>query len=196
MRDVSLPLRMKNGEVVICPGEIQGPRTLLKPVAPEYTRDIFREFTPEITTYMIPRSPARISETEQFIAEASMQREAGTDLMFVILDKESNEFLGVCGLHGTQNPKRPGFGIWLKKAAHKRALGREAIATLKAWSERILSIEAFVYPVDRRNHPSRRIAETLGGKVVSESKVKTMSGTELDELIYLIPLSALFGSPE
>ena len=189
MRDASQPLRMKNGQIVICPDEIEGPRLLLKPIVSEYANEIFKEFTLEITTYMFPRSPSHISETEQFIADACNQREAGTDLGFVILDKQNSDFLGVCGLHGTRNPREPEFGIWVKKTAQKKALGREAISVLKAWCERTLSIDGFVYPVDRRNQPSRRIPEALGGKVVREIKVATMSGGELDELIYLIPLS-------
>ncbi len=189
MRDASQPLRMKNGQIVICPDEIEGLRLLLKPIASEYADEIFKEFTLEITTYMFPRSPSHISETEQFIADACKQREAGTDLGFVILDKQNSDFLGVCGLHGTRNPREPEFGIWLKKAAQKKALGPEAISVLKAWCERTLSIDGFVYPVDRRNQPSRRIPEALGGKIVSENKVATIGGGELDELIYLIPLS-------
>jgi ribosomal-protein-alanine N-acetyltransferase len=189
MREASQPLRTKNGQIVICPDEIVGLRLLLTPVASEYADEIFKEFTPEITTYMLPRSPSHISETEQFIADACKQREAGTDLVFVILDKQNSDFLGVCGLHGTRNAEEPEFGIWLKKTAQRKALGLEAITVLKAWCERSLSIEGFVYPVDRRNQPSRRIPEAIGGKVVSEKKVATMSGGELDELIYLIPLS-------
>jgi ribosomal-protein-alanine N-acetyltransferase len=181
---------MKNGQIVICPEEIAGPRLLLKPLAPEYAAEVFQEFTPEIATYMLPISPSHLSETEQFIAEACKQREAGTDLGFVILDKDSSEFLGVCGLHGTLNPRQPEFGIWLKKDAQRKALGREAISVLKAWCELTLAIEGFVYPVDRRNQPSRRLAEALGGKVVSEKKVTNMGGGELDELVYLIPLSS------
>jgi ribosomal-protein-alanine N-acetyltransferase len=180
---------MKNGRVAICPDEIVGPRLVLKPITSGYAAEIFQEFTPEITTYMLPRSPSHISETEQFIAEACKQRAAGTDLGFVILDKLSSEFLGVCGLHGTRNPRQPEFGIWLKKAAQKKALGREAISVLKAWCEQTLAVEGFIYPVDRRNQPSRRIPEALGGRIVDEKKEMNMSGNELDEVIYLIPLS-------
>jgi ribosomal-protein-alanine N-acetyltransferase len=180
---------MKTGQIVICPDEIAGPRLLLKPIAAEYAAEIFQEFTPEITTYMMPRSPSHISETEQFIALACEQRKTGKDLGFVILDKLSNEFLGVCGLHGTHNSKQPEVGLWLKKAAHKKGLGREAVSVLKDWCEQTLDVEGLVYPVDRRNQPSRKIPEALGAKVVSEKKEANMSGGELDELVYLIPLS-------
>jgi [ribosomal protein S5]-alanine N-acetyltransferase len=73
---------MKKGEIVFCPDEIEGPRLVLKPIAFDHAVEIFKEFTPEITTFMFPRSPTHSSETEQFIAEACKQREAGTDLGF------------------------------------------------------------------------------------------------------------------
>ena len=189
MREASQPIRMKTGQIAICPDEIEGLRLLLKPIGSEYAAEIFQEFTPEITTYMMPRSPSHISETEQFIAETCRQREAGTDLGFVILDKQSSEFLGVCGLHGTHNSKQPEVGLWLKKAAHKKGLGREAISVLKDWCEQALDVEGLIYPVDRRNQPSRRIPEVLGGRIVDEKKEMNMSGNELEEVIYLIPLS-------
>jgi len=189
MREASQPLRMTNGQIVICPDEIPGPRLVLRPIAAEYAAEIFQEFTPEITTYMMPRSPSHISETEQFIAQAGEQRKTGTDLGFVILDKLSNEFLGVCGLHGTHNSKQPEVGLWLKKAAHGKGLGREAVSVLKDWCEQTLDVEGLVYPVDRKNQPSRKIPEALGGKVVSEKKETNMSGSELDEVIYFIPVA-------
>jgi RimJ/RimL family protein N-acetyltransferase len=113
----------------------------------------------------------------------------GTDLIFAILDKQTKEFLGVCGLHGAKNPREPELGVWLKKSVHGKGLGREAINVLRRWSERMLSVDGFIYPVDRRNLPSRKIPEALGGVVAGERRVQNMSGIELDELIYRIPVA-------
>ncbi len=180
-------LKMKNGQTVVCPDSIEGARIVLKPITLNYTNVIYTEFTPEITVYMFPRSAERISETEKFIRNASRQRAAGTDLVFVILDKQSGEFSGVCGLHNTGKVNQPEFGIWLKKGAQGKGLGLESISALKKWSERTLMVDSFIYPVDRRNQPSRKIAETLNGEIINEKKVKAMSGRMLDEVIYLIP---------
>ncbi|MCK5332230.1 MAG: GNAT family N-acetyltransferase [Candidatus Marinimicrobia bacterium] len=180
-------LKMKNGQTVVCPDSIEGARIVLKPITLNYTNVIYTEFTPEITVYMFPRSAERISETEKFIRNASRQRAAGTDLVFVILDKQSGEFSGVCGLHNTGKANQPEFGIWLRKGAQGKGLGLESISALKKWSERTLMVDSFIYPVDRRNQPSRKIAETLNGEIINEKKVKAMSGRMLDEVIYLIP---------
>lgn len=182
-----ISLKMKNGQTVVSPESIEGARIVLKPITMNYTNVIYTEFTPEITEYMFPRSAESISETEQFITAASRQRVAGTDLIFVILDKQSGEFSGVCGLHNTGKANQPEFGIWLKKGAQGKGLGLEAISALKNWSERMLMVDSFIYPVDRRNQPSRKIAESLHGKIIDEREVKALGGRKLDEVIYLIP---------
>ena len=46
---------------------IETERLLLVPITLHYAEEIFKEFTPEITTYMFPTSAENISETESFI---------------------------------------------------------------------------------------------------------------------------------
>ncbi len=162
-------------------------RLTLRPVTSAFTELIFAEFTPEITKYMLPSSPRHISETEQFIADTLEKRSRGSDLVLAILAKDTDEFLGCCGLHGRENPREPELGIWLKKAAHGRGFGREAVAAVRDWAERHLIVDAFIYPVDRNNTASRKIAEALGGTIVRSEPIKTMSGGELDAVIYKIP---------
>ena len=106
--------------------------------------------------------------------------------MLAILAKDTDEFLGCCGLHGRENPREPELGIWLKKSAHGRGFGREAVAAVRDWAERHLIVDAFIYPVDRNNTASRKVAEALGGTIVRSELIKTMSGGELDAVVYKI----------
>lgn len=85
--------------------EIVTDRLTLRPVTAAFTELIFAEFTPEITKYMLPSSPRHISETEQFIANTLEKRSRGSDLVLAILAKDTDEFLGCCGLHGRENPR-------------------------------------------------------------------------------------------
>jgi ribosomal-protein-alanine N-acetyltransferase len=179
-------LRMKNGESVIGPPLLEGARIALTPVSRVFAQDIFREFTPEVTAWMFPKSPSQLDETHEFIDKAIRQWHLGTDLTFAILDKSCREFLGTCGLHGGGHPRRPEFGIWLKVGAHGKAFGREAISTLRDWSAEALDVDSFIYPVDRRNTPSRKIAESLGGIAIGERQVRSMSGVDLELVVYRI----------
>lgn len=168
--------------------EINSARLILRPVSGEFAEPIFADFTPEIARFLIARSPTQLSETAGYIAEAVENRRQGTDLSLVILHRETHEFLGGCGLHNRKSSREPELGIWIKKSAHGHAYGREAIAALCAWGERALVVDAFLYPVDRQNIPSRKIPESLGAKIVGAERVPTMSDGELDIVIYRIPV--------
>ena len=111
---------------------------------------------------------------------------SNNSLPFVILNKATSEFLGCVGLHGEKNVRTPELGIWLKQAAHGSGYGREAVHLLVNWAIANIDFDYFLYPVDRRNIPSRKIPESLGGKVVKEFENTTPTGKFLDMLVYRI----------
>lgn len=49
---------------------IETERLLLVPISLQYAEEIFKEFSPEITTYMSPKPAKDISETKQFIQDS------------------------------------------------------------------------------------------------------------------------------
>lgn len=73
-----------------------------------------------------------------------------------------------------------------KKKAQGNGFGREAIHLLKNWADRNLQYEYLLYSADRRNNPSQKIAESLGGKVFREYQITNKSGNILDLLEYRI----------
>lgn len=170
------------------PLQILADNCVLEPVSLNYLQQMFQEFTPEITTYMVPTSPESIDDTRNFIESAFAQRQAGTDLIMVILSHGDKEFLGVCGLHVRgEGARQPEFGLWIKKSAHGNGYGREAIHAFKRWADEHLEVDAYIYPVDKRNVPSRKIPESLRGVVIREVIAPTMNGGTLDEVVYRIP---------
>lgn len=162
-------------------------RLVLRPITHQFAEIIFQEFTPEINRFMFPASPKEIGETTAFISSAIALRQKNAELVTVILGRETNEFLGVCGLHSRKDPEEPEFGIWLKKGAHGSGYGREAIHALYDWACNSLEVAAFIYPVDKANTPSRKIPESLQGVIVGEVMAPTMGGGVLDKVIYRIP---------
>ncbi len=135
---------------------------------------------------MHPRSHQTISETELFINETLLEMQDGSNLIVVILKKDSQEFLGCSGIHELKS-KYPATGIWLKKSAHGNGYGLEAIAALKTWAEDNLDYEYLIYPVDRANIPSRKIPERLGGQIFREYDQTNLSGNILHLVEYRIP---------
>ncbi len=170
---------------------IEGDRVTLKSINKNYSSEIFKEFTSEITQYMFPKPAEKIEETLSFISESLDGMRGGWDLVLVITQKENGEFLGCCGFHGKGNPRTPEIGIWIKKEAHGNKYGREAIKTLTSWAVENIDFDYAIYPVDKANVASRKIPEALGGTIFDEKRAKTMSGNYLDEVIYKIPYEIL-----
>lgn len=165
---------------------ISGDRIRLVPISPEYSEIIFKEFTDEITRYMVPAVPANIEEINVFIQSSIRDMEENIDLTLAILKKNDDEFLGVCGLHGKLEPNEPVLGIWLKKSAHGYKYGQEAIKLLADWARKNIMFNHMVYPCDIDNIASRKIAENLNGSIFRTGKVKSMSGRTLNEIAYKI----------
>lgn len=112
---------------------------------------------------------------------------SGTDLPLVVRLKTTGEFLGMIGLHHIGSPE-PEIGIWIKEVAHGLGYGREAIAATIAWAREKVDAAAFIYPVAVQNHPSRHLAESLGGTLVGTRQLRKPSGVVLDEVVYRISI--------
>ena len=162
---------------------IQTKRLTLIPVSEKYIDDITTHFTAEITKYMWPKTPKPKTEITNHIISKRNEMQDCKELMMVILSRENNSFLGVCSIHKA-NTDTPELGIWLKKSAHGNKYGVESIEALKKWAELHLVYIYLKYPVDKKNIPSRNIAESLSGKIEDEYLKKSESGVILDEVEY------------
>jgi len=164
---------------------IEASRLKLKSTSEKYAQDIFKEFSEKITTFMHSKAADDISETLAFIKMSQNKMSKSEELQVVILDKGTDEFLGHGGIRKL-NTNTPELGIWIKESAHGNNYGKEVISALKEWIDNNLQYKYIVYPVDKRNIPSRKIAESLGGVIESSYKKKSMSGNILDEVEYRI----------
>jgi RimJ/RimL family protein N-acetyltransferase len=169
--------------------EIEGDRLKLVTISSKREDDIFREFTNEVTKYMFPSPAKDLEERQAFISQSRQAIAAGYNFQFTILAKTTSEFLGCVGLHGEKNVRTPEIGIWLKQKAHGNGYGREAVYRLVEWTRENIDIDYFIYPVDRRNISSRKIPESLGGKIIEEFENTTPTGKFLDMLVYRIDLN-------
>lgn len=160
-------------------------RLRLQSISLDYAQDICTEFTAEITEFMFPQPINTVRDAERFINDAEQRSKRGISLTAVILKPPTLEFLGVCGIHRLHT-ETPEIDIWLKKSAHGHGYGREAVHCLKNWLDRTLDYEYLVYTVDRQNIPSRKIPESLGGKVVRGYEKLSLSGRLLDLIEYRI----------
>jgi RimJ/RimL family protein N-acetyltransferase len=164
---------------------IKTARLLLKPISLEYCDDIFKEFSKDIAVFMFPQPTGNITDTENFINSSIEKMKAGSEAQQVITNAATGEFLGCAGLHHVDTAT-PELGIWLKKSAHGNKYGQEAMRGLKEWADNNLKYEYLKYPVAIANVSSRKIAESLGGKVEKEFVGKKQDGEEMLEVEYRI----------
>lgn len=160
-------------------------RLRLVPITEQFTDVIFREFTPDVATYMHPRPAEDRLETEAFVTAAKAGNQEGSSLNMAITLRETGEFLGCAGLHKLIEA-RPEFGIWVKRSAHMHGYGREAIHALKRWADIYLTYEYLIYPVDSRNISSRKIPESLGAAIISQYEDTGGMGQDLTLIKYRI----------
>lgn len=164
---------------------IESERLKLIPTSEDYAKDIFKEFTDDITRFMMAKTPKKIDETLNFIKASRENMNKGEELQVIIISKITGEFIGHGGIRKLKTDA-PELGIWIKKGAHGNRYGREAVRALKEWAEKNLAYKYLEYPVDKKNIPSRKIAESLGGVIGREMKKKNMAGNILDEVEYRI----------
>lgn len=165
--------------------EINSERLKLVPITLEFTDPIFHEFTPEVTSLMFPKPAETPEDTKKFISDSLEKLSKGDTLQTVILDKQTGEFLGCEGLHSV-NTSTPELGIWIKSSAWGKGIGKEAITALKEWADKNVEYKYIKYPVDKRNIPSKKIPESLGGVVEDEYSLTSQSGKVLDLIEYRI----------
>jgi len=164
---------------------IETDRLRLSPISDQFREERFQEFTAEIAEFMYPKPHDTIDGIDEWTTKSRIKMKKGEDYTVMVLRKDTREFLGCGGLHNPHT-KHPELGIWIKKLAHGNNYGREAVTALKNWADEHLDYEYITYPVDKRNIASRKIAESLGGKIGKEYRQKNIAGKELDEVEYWI----------
>lgn len=164
---------------------IKSLRLKLIPINLKYTADIFNNFTKDITTYMYPKPAEKISESRSFVKASVKNIREGKELLLIILEKDTEEFIGCLGIHSI-NTKTPELGIWTKKSAHGNGYGLEAASAVIEFLRDKMEFDYLRYPVDKRNVASRRIPEYHKGIIVDERKEMNMCGDELEIVEYWI----------
>lgn len=167
---------------------LESKRLLLKKIDMCYAQDILTHFNRKITRYMYPKADETMEEVIKFIENSKQKAQAKKSYDYVILNKETNEFLGGCGYEKGIDANIVAFGIWIKEAAHHQKYGMEAVHCLYENAKKHAEYTAFEYYADRRNIGSRKIAESLGG-ICNEHcyrSLKNGNGEDLEMLTYII----------
>jgi RimJ/RimL family protein N-acetyltransferase len=165
-------------------------RLLLKSFTGDDARDAFLAATPTIARFMSWEPAPSLDAFERIWQSWIPKMRVGTDVSLAVRHKSSLEFLGTAGLHNA-DAIEPEVGIWIKESRHGYGYGREAIAAIVAFAANDLGKQAVVYPVVEQNGSSRRLAESLGGRIVGTRLLRKAAGAEYPEVVYRIPAPIL-----
>lgn len=160
-------------------------RLHLVPSTEEFAHVTFQEFTKEIAEHMTPKPYESVDEAKKALKDRLQRMKSGIDISLTIFDKDTGDFLGRASLLDA-NTETPEVGIWIKKSAHGKGYGKEAVDALIEWVNKNLDFTYLRYPVDRNNLSSMKLAGTLGGVVGEEYRNKNMTGKLLDTIEYWI----------
>ncbi|MFX1823642.1 GNAT family N-acetyltransferase [Acinetobacter sp. AS5] len=144
---------------------LQSKRLILNCFKSADAKETYASITPSLTRFMAWDAP----ESEQeFTTVWKNWLENMTDhkeYVFVIRHIETQEFIGLCGLHRLHD-EIPEVGIWIRETAHGHHYGHEAVHCVVVYAFNTLGIQVLSYPVAEENWASRKIAERLGGKII------------------------------
>jgi [ribosomal protein S5]-alanine N-acetyltransferase len=168
---------------------IETERLRLVPVSARYAEDIFQEYRDPVIQFMNHGPPENLAVLVKRIEERQAGMKEGIRLSMAILSSETDEFMGSFTIEGLDQ-QSPEMGGWLKHSAHGHGYGREAAAGLKQWADENIQYNHILWPCAVANTPSRKLAESLGGKVDREYTKKTARGTVWPFVDYWIPRHA------
>jgi|SRR5579871_131295 len=141
-----------------------------------------------VARYMSWNPPVSEAEFETIWQKSLSDMKSGSQLSLVIRNSATREFLGSAGLHPADADLLE-TGIWIKTSAQGQGYGREAVAALMAWAGGKFHASALLWPVVEENLPSRKLAESLGGKVIGSRQRQKPGDVSRNLLVYAIPCS-------
>lgn len=159
-------------------------RLTIQPFSNSFLEEYYKEFTDEITKYQYPDSFSNIDMANQIVSEFVKDMEQGNMLELVILTQEG-EFIGSMEAFGITK-ETPEIGLWLKRSAHGKGYGYEALRGLLDHLNATGKYQYFIYEVDVRNVPSIRLVEKFRFEKSGYEEITTESGKTLKLQTYYI----------
>lgn len=137
-------------------------RMYLVPLNEKYIEDMFYWLDGSVTKYMTPAPAKEIQETRSWVFESIQKIKNKEKIILLGVQKDTEEFIGSFDISGLWNQELKA-GIWTKKSKHGKWYGREGMLALIQRVKENIEFGYILYPVDKDNLSSRKIAELAGG---------------------------------
>ena len=174
--------------------KLSGEKCFLSPISMEDV-ERYTEWVndPEIAPFMLFSNTVIGLETERDI----LKRLSSTDIIFAIVEKDTNKAIGNCGLHNLNEiHRRASFGIFIgEKTFWNQGIGLEATQLILDFGFNILNLNSIDLDVMEYNRRGIRCYEKAGFKYAGRRREHFFhAGKYHDVLIYDI-MASEFTSP-
>jgi len=137
-------------------------RMYLVPLHEKYVEDMFYGLDEEITKYMTPSPAKEIQATKDWCLGAIKSMQNKERILLLGITKNTEEFIGSFDINGLGNNALKA-GLWIKQSSHGNRYGREGMLALIQRLRENIDFEYILFPVDKDNIPSRKVAEFADG---------------------------------
>ena len=167
------------------PPELRTPRlTLRPPSADDYATYVRFYSDPEASaSYAGPLDAAQAWRKLAYDIGHWSLRGFG---MFSVMDRESGDMLGGCGVVHPEGWPRHELTWWIMPAARRRGVALEASQAVLDWAYGTLGWDLVETHMNDENKAARALAQKLGGQVID--RITFPDGLQRD--IYRLPRSA------
>ena len=175
------------------PGELTGPRVLLRPLRPGDGAAIFEavaESREQISPWLpwVEKTQSR-EDSEETARRGAARWLTREDLMAGIWERETNRFLGGSGLHRI-NWAVPRFeiGYWLRTSAWGQGYVTETVQVLCEFAFEALGANRVEIRCDAKNARSRAVPERLGfvQEATLRNQARDGAGDLRDTLVFAL----------
>ncbi len=188
LKTIALAYRLQHELNKVSNRELETSRLILKPIKLSDANEVYDNFNEDIIEFLYPNVHESLDETIDVLENMIDKRREDVDYVYTIRNKQTNEFLGLIGLHQL-NTEAPELGIWLKQSAHNQKYGTESVRALLNLTK-ALGYHSVTYPVDHRNKASVKIPLHFNGKLIkSMQQVTTLDKRQLEIVTYEIKLN-------
>lgn len=137
-------------------------RMYLIPLQENHAEDMLYGLDEEVTKYMSVSPYKDISPLQERVKEKIQEIQNHRRIILAGIEKQNSEFVWAFDITKIGNPELKA-GIRVKKAFHRKWYGREGMLALIQWVKENIEFDYILYPVDKDNLSSRKIAELADG---------------------------------
>lgn len=134
---------------------------LFQCIAPKHLKDYFENLTPNVAKYLSFDSMENDKILREFIRISQIEQQRGTCLVMAVLDKNTKEFLGSCGIHDI-NVRNAELGLWLKESAQGKGYGTQVVETMLQICKEHTASKSVIYCLEQENKASIGLCEKFG----------------------------------